>query len=139
MNGDVVDDAVHELNELIAPQVDCTSCGNCCKSLMINVTKTEAENLALQLNTNVTELKKKYIEVSSEGQMIMNTIPCHFLTGTSCSIYENRFTECREFPHLHKDNFSSRLFGTFQYYAMCPIIFNVVEALKNRLHYEFER
>jgi len=31
---------------------------------------------------------------------------------------------------LHKDNFTDRLFGTLMYYAMCPIIFNVVEELK---------
>lgn len=133
MDGVAVDKVVHELNESIAPQIDCTQCGNCCKTLMINITPDEANALATQLNLEVADLKEKYIEVSNQGQLIMNTIPCHFLTGTSCSIYENRFTECREFPHLHKDHFTSRLFGTMMYYEMCPIIFNVVEELKNRL------
>ncbi len=128
-----VDILVHEINDSIAPQIDCTQCGNCCKSLMINITAFEADNLASQLNIGLPDLKKKYIEESNEGQFIINTIPCHFLAGTSCSIYENRFTECREFPHLHKDNFNSRLFGTMMYYSMCPIIFNVVEELKSRL------
>ena len=67
--------------------------------------------------------------------MIINTIPCHFLKGTSCSIYEHRFTECREFPHLNKPHFRGRLFGTMQYYEICPIIFNVVEQLKEALDY----
>jgi len=126
-----VDEVVHHLNDSITPQIDCTQCGNCCKSLMINITPDEANTLSEQLNMKLPELKEKYIEESGEGQLIMNTIPCHFLTGTSCSIYANRFTECREFPHLHKNNFNGRLFGTMQYYAMCPIIFNVVEALKS--------
>ena len=133
-----VDKAVHEINDRITPQIDCTQCGNCCKSLMINITLEEADNLAVQLDISLPILKKKYIEESSQGQLVMNTIPCHFLAGTSCSIYENRFTECREFPHLHKDNFNSRLFGTLQYYAMCPIIFNVVEELKGRLGFKKE-
>ena len=81
-------------------------------------------------------MKKKDIEESAEGQLIMNTIPCHFLSGSSCNIYEDRFTECREFPHLHKPHFTSRLFGTMIYYGMCPIIFNVVEQLKDAVHFK---
>lgn len=126
------DTIVHALNDIITPQIDCTKCGNCCRSLMINITAPEAEDLATHLNMELPALKEKYIEESQQGQMIMNTIPCHFLSGTRCSIYEHRFNECREFPHLHKDNFSSRLFGLLVHYASCPIIFNVVEALKTR-------
>ena len=126
----VIDEAVHQLNDTITPQINCTACGNCCKSLMINVTKDEADKLAEHLQMNIAALKKKYIEESQQGQMVINKIPCHFLEGTKCSIYENRFTECREFPHLHKNNFTSRLFGIMMYYAVCPIIFNVVEELK---------
>lgn len=125
-----VDRMVHALNENITPQIDCTRCGNCCKSLMINITAPEANELAAHLNMDLVAVKEKYIEESLQGQMIMNTIPCHFLSGTKCSIYEHRFNECREFPHLHKDNFRGRLFGTLMHYASCPIIFNVVESLK---------
>lgn len=97
---------------------------------MINVTPAEAETLAAQLQISLPVLKEKYLEESQQGQLVVNTIPCHFLGGTTCSIYANRFTECREFPHLHKDNFTTRLFGTLFHYASCPIIFNVVEELK---------
>jgi hypothetical protein len=45
-------------------------------------------------------------------------------------VYEHRFSECREFPRLDRKNFKDRLFGTLIHYAMCPIIFNVVEELK---------
>jgi uncharacterized protein len=131
-NNTRVDTIVHQLNDNIAPQIDCTACGNCCKSFMINVTPEEAEKLAAHLNTTVTNLKEKYIEESQQGQMIINKIPCHFLEGTKCSIYQHRFTQCREFPHLHKEGFTSRLFGIMMYYAVCPIIFNVVEELKQQ-------
>ena len=132
-DAEAIDVIVHQLNETITPQIDCTQCGNCCKSLMINVTTEEADSLAYNLNMSLADVKGSYIEESEQGQLIMNTIPCHFLTGTSCSIYENRFNECREFPHLHKPNFTGRLFGTLLYYAMCPIIFNVMEQLKEAI------
>jgi Fe-S-cluster containining protein len=130
-----IDTIVHQLNETITPQIDCTQCGNCCRSLMINVTVVEADSLAAKLKMSLQDVKEKYIEESEQGQLIMNTIPCHFLTGTSCSIYENRFNECKEFPHLHKPNFTGRLFGTLMYYEMCPIIFNVVEQLKEAVSF----
>jgi len=134
-DGKEVDSIVHRLNDSITPQIDCTQCGNCCKSLMINVTTDETEALATHLQLDISTVKEKYIEESEGGQMIINTIPCHFLKGTTCSIYEHRFNECREFPHLHKPHFIGRLFGTFMYYEMCPIIFNVVEQLKEELDY----
>lgn len=130
-----IDVIVHRLNDVVTRHVDCTQCGNCCRSLMINVTAGEAEALAVYLQMSLTDTKEKYIEESEQGQLIINTIPCHFLAGTACSIYPQRFTECREFPHLHKPHFTSRLLGTMGYYAMCPIIFNVVEQLKDELDF----
>lgn len=131
-----VDEIVHTLNGMISAQIDCTQCGNCCRSLMINVEPVEANNLAAYLHIPAAEFKHAYIEESEQGQMVINTIPCHFLKHNRCSIYAHRFNECREFPHLHKPAFTSRLFGTFMHYGRCPIIFNVVEALKIELSFK---
>ena len=131
-DSDALDAIVFELNDTIAPQIDCTTCGNCCRSFMINVTVEEAENLSTHLQMPLAALKEKYLEESAQGQMIVNSIPCSFLTGTICSIYEYRFDGCREFPHLHRPHFNGRLFGVLMYYATCPIIFNVIEELKQR-------
>lgn len=125
-----IDSVVHALNDAISPEIDCTQCGNCCKSLLISVTKKETERLAGLLQTSITETKAKYIEEGESGNMLLNKIPCHFLEGTKCSIYENRFADCREFPHLHQNNFTSRLFSMMMHYGTCPIIFNVLEELK---------
>ena len=97
---------------------------------MINLTEENIRPVAATLSVSISEFKNKYVEESLQGQLIMNTIPCHFLSERKCTIYANRFTECREFPHLHKTNFKGRLFGTLMHYAMCPIVFNVVEKLK---------
>ncbi|MDB5201112.1 MAG: hypothetical protein JWQ27_521 [Ferruginibacter sp.] len=129
-DGSELDATVHRLNEIITPQIDCTQCGACCKTLMINVTEPEAERLAGTLHQSTDQFKENYIETSLQGQMVINSIPCVFLSGTVCSIYTDRFEECRQFPHLHKDNFKTRYFGTLMHYGRCPIIFNVIEALK---------
>jgi len=126
-----IDAVVHRLNDDIAPKIDCTFCGNCCKSLMINVEEAEAVRLSEHLGTPLAELKAKYIEQSEQGQMVINSVPCGFLSGSMCTVYEYRFEGCRDFPHLHRPQFTGRLFGTLMYYSICPIIFNVVEELKN--------
>ncbi len=125
-----LDKKVHAINEIITPKIDCTTCGACCRHLMINVTPEEKIKVANHLQITPEEFKNKYLEESMQGKLIMGSIPCHFLADSKCTVYENRFTECRAFPHLHEPNFKGRLFGTLIHYAMCPIIYNVVEELK---------
>lgn len=103
---------------------------------MINVSEEEVNALATHLNSSCTELKEKYIETGgSNDMMIINTIPCHFLHDSRCTIYEHRFAGCREFPALHLPKFNKRLFTTFTHYSTCLIIHNVVEEMKNRLSF----
>lgn len=130
LDGSDLDEKVHEITNTITPLIDCTACGACCKNLMINLTEENILPVANNLGLSIPAFKEQYVEESSQGQMIMNTIPCHFLNDNKCTVYADRFTECREFPHLHKNNFKGRLFGTLMHYAMCPIIFNVIETLK---------
>ena len=128
-----LDDLAHVINNKVSAAVDCTKCGNCCKTLVINVTADEVGKLAEHLLLTEAETKEIYIEESQQGNCFINTIPCHFLSDNKCSIYEARFTECRDFPHLHKPGFKSRLSGTLMHYGRCPIIYNVIEEMKTEL------
>ena len=129
-NSQAVDEEVQRLNQLIEPKIDCTSCGNCCKSLMINVTSAEADRVADRLQIKRGEFDDRYLEKGSHELMIINKIPCHFLADNKCTIYEDRFAGCREFPALHLPHFTGRLFSVMMHYDRCPIIFNVMEQLK---------
>ena len=131
-----IDKLVFDLNEAIAPQIDCTACGNCCKSLLINVTEEEATTLARHLNQSRTNFDAQYLEKSG-SMMLMNAIPCTFLTNDTCTVYEHRFAGCREFPAMHLPNFNKRLFTTFMHYGRCPIIYNIVEELKVKTGFKF--
>ncbi len=130
---DKVDKIVKQLNDEITPKIDCTQCGNCCKSLMISITPPERSFFASHFSLSHQEANEKYLTQSADGDTIMNTMPCIFLADNKCTVYEQRFTDCREFPHLHKPGFTSRLFGMVMYYGKCPIVFNVMEAMKTRV------
>ena len=134
-NSAATDSAVHRLNKAISEQIDCKQCGNCCNSLLIHITDEEAVNLARHLNITPGEVAERYIEESPGGQKLMSAVPCHFLKNKMCTVYEQRFSDCREFPHLHKPDFTRRVSGIFMYYEMCPIIFNVMEQLKTELNF----
>lgn len=124
-----IDKLVFDLNKAIAPQIDCTVCGNCCKSLLINVTEEEANALSGHLKQSRADFDNQYLEKSGD-MMLMNTVPCTFLKEEKCTVYEHRFAGCREFPAMHLPQFNKRLFTTFMHYRRCPIIYNVVEELK---------
>ncbi|OYZ50390.1 MAG: hypothetical protein B7Y15_09040 [Bacteroidetes bacterium 24-39-8] len=134
-----LDQMVFELEASISAKVDCTKCGNCCKSLMITVSEPEAENLAEVLNLERNNFDKQYLEKGMHGLMLINTIPCHFLAENKCTVYEHRFEGCREFPALHLPHFQKRLFTHFMHYQRCPIIFNVVEQLKDEMSFERDK
>jgi uncharacterized protein len=125
-----IDALVFNLNDKVSAAIDCTQCGNCCKSFMINVSEKEASDVATHLKIPLSSFKENFLEESQQGKLIMKSIPCSFLKDNKCTVYENRFSGCREFPHLDRPNFTDRLFGIFMYYGTCPIIFNVVEQLK---------
>jgi len=131
-----LDKTVFALSEAISPKISCTDCGNCCKSLMVNIDEKEANKLAQHLGKTRTQFDEDYISKGESGRMVINSIPCHFLVGNSCSVYEYRFAGCREFPAFHVPDFNKRLFTTYMHYDRCPIIFNVIESLKIELGFE---
>jgi Fe-S-cluster containining protein len=131
-----IDLLVQTLNQAVTARIDCTTCGNCCKSLMINVSEAEADRLSAHFRQDRPSFDAQYLEKGSNGMMLLNAIPCHFLVANKCTVYEHRFEGCREFPAMHLPHFKSRLFTTFMHYGRCPIIFNVVEQLKEALTFE---
>ncbi|CAN5485453.1 YkgJ family cysteine cluster protein [soil metagenome] len=134
-----IDKLVFKLNDEITPQVDCTVCGNCCRSLMINVEDADTARLSAHLQLAKEDFYNRYVERSSQGSLaVMNTIPCHFLHENKCTVYEARPNECREFPGLHHPGFAKRLFTIFMHYGRCPIIYNVVEKLKDEIQFSVE-
>ncbi|MCX6211103.1 MAG: YkgJ family cysteine cluster protein [Bacteroidetes bacterium] len=136
MDSQELDKAVFELSESISPMINCTDCGNCCKSLMVNIDEEEATNLAQHLGKSREDFEEAYISKGESGRMVINAIPCHFLVENSCSVYEHRFAGCREFPAFHVPDFNKRLFTTYMHYDRCPIIFNVMENLKLNLQFK---
>ena len=66
-------------------------------------------------------------------EMIFNQLPCPFLKNKICLNYDHRPKDCKSYPHMHKDEIITRLWGIIDNYSICPIVFNVYEQMKFKL------
>ena len=71
-----------------------------------------------------------------EGSWFLKATPCRYLDGKECTIYDIRPKECREYPYTHRRKFVTRTLGMISNYAVCPIVFNVLENLKAELKFK---
>jgi Fe-S-cluster containining protein len=132
-----LDGLVHRLHTEVSSRIDCRSCANCCKVMRPAVGQAAAGRIARHLGISSEAFKNEYLDFDREEQQyLMQRIPCPFLQENKCSLYELRPHDCRSFPHLHKNGFTSRLITVIHNYAICPIVFNVFERLKMELAHE---
>jgi len=130
-----LDKYVHKINTEITKQIDCTKCGNCCKTVKPILDNEDINKFAKGLKITPKELLKTYCEVNKEesNKYEFKSIPCPFLKDNKCTNYEYRPKDCQSYPHLQKEDFVFRLWGVIDNYSICPIVFNVFEILKKEL------
>lgn len=127
-----LDAIVHELYAQVAAAIDCRTCANCCRVITPTPTLEEIKTLAAVLQIAEEQFRTQYLSQNGEkaGRLLR---PCPLLKGNECSVYSHRPQECAAYPYLLRDDFRTRLFGVLDNYAICPIVFNVYEQLKEQL------
>lgn len=98
------------------------------------ITDQDIDRLSIKLAMTERNIKGYYIEMD-DGEQYFQNLPCSFLKDKKCKIYNDRPEDCRSFPHLHKNDFTSRLWRVIDNYSFCPIVFNVFEKLKTELKF----
>lgn len=124
---DDIDGIAKALSQKYFGLIDCTECGNCCRSLQVEFKKSELVSIAKTLEQSIEAFEKQHM---SDGKA---NPPCPMLDGKLCSIYESRPEVCRSYPHLEQPDFTTRLMGVIANVAICPIAFNAFEELKAKL------
>ena len=130
-----IDQTVHELFEFYSLKIDCTTCGNCCALLQPQILPKDLKALTLATNKTKADFKKEYIILDEDSDMRFKSSPCPFLENKKCTVYDQRPTDCKSYPHLQKMDFTTRLLGVIDNYSICPIVFNVFEDLKKDLKF----
>jgi hypothetical protein len=141
-NSAKVDRKAYENTRRVWAGIDCTSCANCCRQVKPSFSEEEVERLARRLKTERQRFIEEYLEPTearSEKPWQTRTLPCPFLQGNLCTVYEDRPAECSEYPYLYKPHLTSRTVARLERTSTCPIIYEVIEDLKRSLGFSRRR
>lgn len=128
-----LDSAVQETTDAVWRQIDCTACAHCCRTLQVVVDGEDVRRLAARLGLTPRQFSRRYVRVGQDGARHLAATPCPLLGADNrCSVYEDRPQACRDFPYLHAGGFRGRTLTMIENAAVCPIVFNVWQALKRR-------
>lgn len=133
--GEKIDSIVHDLFRDVSGKIDCKNCANCCRKILPLLDQDDIGRFSKGLGISPLEFKRHYlVEAEGEpGKYAFNKKPCPFLQDNLCSHYDLRPEDCRSYPHLHKEGFTSRVTGVIENCSICPIAYNVYELLKAEL------
>ena len=127
----------------IQEQIDCTVCGNCCRTSTTDSSERDIDRLARRLRIERAQFVADYTAIDPEDNArILKWTEgpgCVFLEGTLCGVYEARPDICQRYPHLVRGNGSiaSRMWSFVDRASVCPIVYNGLEAFK--VHLRFRR
>jgi len=130
---DEIDERVRSTTERVWASIDCKTCANSCRQVRPTVTDEEVSRLALRLGVNRQEFIEQYLEATEalgENPWQTRTLPCPFLKGNLCSVYDDRPADCQGYPYLHNEDFVSRTIAVIERTFTCPIVYEVMEELK---------
>ena len=129
-----LDEVVHRLHDEVFENIDCLQCANCCKTTSPIFYERDIDRLAKRLRMRPSEFIAKYLHIDEDKDYVLNAAPCPFLDHENyCSIYTDRPTACREYPHTNRKRFYQILDLTLKNAAICPAVFQVVEEMKKKL------
>ena len=134
-----IDELVFKIAGEIGSTIECTNCGRCCKELSPMFSQDDQQRLADRLTMTIEQLRESYLEYGDSddeaGWQIKGT-PCPFQEDNKCAVYEDRPENCRDYPYLHWPDFTCRTMGMIERTFTCPIVFHVMEELKEELGFD---
>jgi Fe-S-cluster containining protein len=129
-----IDAIVHRLDAYVASKIDCRQCANCCRELPATLGREDIARLAQAEGITPDQFERRYLDKTDEpGRFTIKQKPCPFLDGKLCRHYHVRPESCREFPFLHKPDFTTRSMMALWNLPYCPIVYNVYELLKREI------
>jgi Fe-S-cluster containining protein len=131
-----LDALVDSIAATVIPHIDCTECANCCRSIAVGLIPDDVPPLARALDTTPQRVIAEWVDRKAGSQWgewgMIRESPCSLLRGTLCSVYAQRPQSCRDYPAF-TPNFRWLKDEIMRGAGKCPIIFNVIERLKDRL------
>ena len=132
LNSDRMDKQVWETTKRVWAGIDCTACANCCREVKPTFSEEEVNRLATRLGMTPEHFVGTYLKRNEEegNPWITRATPCPFLKDNRCSVYEDRPADCKGYPYFYEPDFAFRTTAMMGRTFTCPIVFEVIEELK---------
>lgn|GEM_PF-686367 len=138
-NDDLSDSAIDALvDEIAAPivaKINCMECANCCRSLQVSLTPSDAQRLADGLSIPFKDIVQELVDLEAGAKTdewgVFRHCPCTLLKDKRCSVYAHRPESCHVYPTFTPD-FRWTLEHTIAGASGCPIIYNVLDVFLAR-------
>ncbi len=129
-----LDEVFHQAHEEVFEHTDCLQCANCCKTTSPIFYQRDIERAAKRLRMKPGEFIDHYLRVDEDQDHVLKSAPCPFLGADNyCSIYEDRPTACREYPHTDRKKMEQLLDLTYRNTLVCPAVLEITEKIKKLL------
>lgn len=126
-----LDELFHKTHNDVFENTDCLTCANCCKTTSPIFYQHDIERAARAVKIKPGEFIQKYLFMDEEGDFVLQEAPCPFLDQNNyCSIYSERPTACREYPHTNRKKIRQILDLTYYNTLVCPAVLKIVEIIK---------
>ena len=136
------DRILRRIAETIEDQIDCRQCANCCRETDAPVTQRDVDRLARHFRVKGQRIMADYVVESDSAEEPYrlrrhDNGECIFLSGNECTVYDARPEVCQRYPHLVRGSGSiaSRMWAMADRAAVCPIVYNALEAFKVELKF----
>lgn len=125
-----LDEVFHELHDRVFEDIDCLKCANCCKTTSPIFYMKDIERAAKALRIKPAQFIENYLTIDSDNDYVLKSAPCPFLDDENyCSIYKDRPTACREYPHTDRKRMVQILDISYKNTLVCPAVARIFENL----------
>jgi Fe-S-cluster containining protein len=127
-----VDALATRLGREAEAQMNCRSCAACCRDNWIPLSDDEVLRLARCRGLEIEAFRSRYLAREGDSAWVIDARPCPFLDHGTCSVYDHRPEACRGYPYI-EGNVRSRMPDIIERAGVCPITFEMLEQLKQKL------
>lgn len=120
-----------EAHENVFSTLSCLDCANCCKTISPIFKQKDIERLSRRLKMKPYQFIELYLYEDLEGDYVLKEKPCPFLMHDNyCSVYEDRPTACKGYPHTNHVNMKKHLSLAAKNCETCPAVVRILEEIK---------
>lgn len=129
-----LDDQFQYFHNEAFEKINCLDCANCCKTTSPVFTQPDIGRISAGLKIRPVHFIDKYLQKDDEGDYVLKSSPCPFLESDNrCSIYHDRPTACRTYPHTNRKKIHQLLSLTYKNSFICPAVLFIFEKLEKSI------